>query len=71
MILTRARALDDAEKGACRAALEKPLGRAVDIDFIVEPALVAGLELEAPPAVVANSWRADLETIAKELARHA
>ncbi len=71
LILKSARALDDAEKGACRAALEKPLGRAVDIDFVVEPALIAGLELEAPHAVVANSWRADLDAIAKELARHA
>jgi F-type H+-transporting ATPase subunit b len=36
----------------------------------IEPALIAGLELEAPHAVVRNSFRADLVRLKSELVHH-
>ena len=38
------------------------------IDFKVDSALIAGLELRGPHLVVANSWRADLARILADLA---
>ena len=38
------------------------------IDFKVDAALVAGLELRGPHLVIANSWRADLNRILADLA---
>ena len=37
------------------------------IDFKVDPALIAGLEVHGPHFVVNNSWRADLTKIVADL----
>jgi len=68
--LTAARALSAEERGACQAALAKALGRPVELTIAVEPALIAGLEIETAHATVRNSFRADLDTLAAELTRH-
>ncbi|MGE0224821.1 MAG: F0F1 ATP synthase subunit delta [Acetobacteraceae bacterium] len=65
--LKAARALSDAEAEACRMALGRVLGRRVTLAVEVDPALIAGLEIETPHAVVRNSFRADLDRIAAEL----
>lgn len=61
------RALTEAETQACRARLADVLGRPVDIHVDTDPALIAGLEIDTPHAVVRNSFRADLERIAAAL----
>jgi F-type H+-transporting ATPase subunit b len=35
--------------------------------FVTDPDLIAGLELRSAHFVLHNSWRADLETILKEV----
>lgn len=65
------REMTKAEDKACKTILEKQLGRPVEFRIEVDPALIAGLELEAPHALVRNSFRADLERIEAELMRHA
>lgn len=37
------------------------------LQFVTDPALIAGLELRGPHFVLRNSWRADLETLAREV----
>ena len=64
------RPLNAEETQACRHALERALGRPVDFTILVDPSLIAGLELETPHAVVRNSFRADLSRILEELTRH-
>ena len=48
---------------ACEAALASVLGRPVPLCTLIEPALIAGLELAGTHAVVRNSWRDQLEQI--------
>ncbi|OJY67306.1 MAG: hypothetical protein BGP12_14295 [Rhodospirillales bacterium 70-18] len=67
--LTAARALTPAEAEACRAAVSGALGRAAEIAIQVDPALIAGLEIDTPHAAARNSFRADLARIAAALAR--
>jgi F-type H+-transporting ATPase subunit b len=67
--LTAARALTADEAQACRARLAQGLGRPVEVAVTVDPALIAGLEIDMPHAVVRNSFRADLDRIAAALAR--
>ena len=64
------RLLNDAEMKSCRSAFAKALGRPLDFSVDVDPGLIAGLELEAPHAVVRNSFRADLSRIVQELTGH-
>ena len=71
LVLTAARDISDSERAACEAALAKVLGRKVAVAAKADPALIAGLELETPHAAVRNSFRADLDRIATELASHA
>ena len=52
---------------ACRKALARVLGHPVAVEVEVEPALIAGIELESPHAVVRNSFRADLVRLKSEL----
>ncbi|MYZ48970.1 hypothetical protein [Propylenella binzhouense] len=67
-ILVKApRALDAAETAALGDALGRALGRKPDIRIETDAALIAGLELEAPHAIVRNSLRADLDRIAGAL----
>ena len=46
------------------------LGRDVDLRITVDPAIVAGLELEARHAIVRNSFRGDLASLKTELLVH-
>ncbi|MFG1393539.1 F0F1 ATP synthase subunit B family protein [Xanthobacter agilis] len=64
------RPLTDPEVRACRDRLAAALGRDVTLTLEVEPALIAGLQLDAPHAVVRNTFRADLDRILKELTHH-
>lgn len=69
ILLKAARALSPDEAEQCRKAVSEALGRDVAMEVAVEPALIAGLELESPHANVHNSFRADLDRIAQELTR--
>ena len=66
--LRAAGALDEAALRRCRERLADALGRPVEIAVTVDPALIAGLEIETPHAIVRNSLRADLDRIAAALA---
>ena len=68
--LSAARPLTVQETRSCRDAFAKALGRPLDFVVAVDPALIAGLELETPHAVVRNSFRNDLSRIVEELTRH-
>jgi F-type H+-transporting ATPase subunit b len=68
--LLAARPLSETEEAACRQAIEEALGHAASLEITIEPALIAGLELEAPYALAKNSFRADLETLSGELQHH-
>jgi F-type H+-transporting ATPase subunit b len=68
--LTIARAVTPQEEEACRKALSDVLGHPVAVEVSVDPALIAGIELEAAHAVVRNSFRADLIRLKSELVHH-
>jgi F-type H+-transporting ATPase subunit b len=68
--LTAARAVTPEEVETCRKALAGVLGHPVLLEVSVEPELIAGLKLEAPHAVVRNSFRADLVRLKSELVHH-
>jgi F-type H+-transporting ATPase subunit b len=68
--LTVARAVTPEEVEACRKAIAGVLGHPVLVEVAVEPELIAGLELEAPHAIVRNSFRADLIRLKSELVHH-
>ncbi|CAJ9566362.1 F0F1 ATP synthase subunit B family protein [Burkholderia pseudomallei] len=61
--LVAPRALTAQEAAACRAAFAASVGRPLEPDVRVDPALIAGLELESKYANVRNSLRQDLATI--------
>ena len=58
--------LDAAEQAECREMLANALG-VTALRFSVDPALIAGIELRLPHALIRNSWRDDLERIEREL----
>ncbi|MGI4812598.1 MAG: F0F1 ATP synthase subunit B [Janthinobacterium lividum] len=64
------RALHEDELAACQSALARVLERDLPLVVSVDPALLAGLELEAPHAIVRNSFRADLAYLQTELLAH-
>lgn len=68
VVMRAPRALDARERAACEAALADALGRSVELRVEIEPALIAGLELEDRHAAIRNSLGADLTKIAAELA---
>ncbi len=68
--LTAARTVTPEEVEVCRKALVRVLGHPVLLEISVEPALIAGLELEAPHAIVRNSFRADLLRLKSGLVHH-
>jgi F-type H+-transporting ATPase subunit b len=68
--LTAAADLDAETRAAARAALSQALGAEVAPAFAVDPALIAGLELEGPHVRVRNHLRGDLDLIAKTFAGH-
>ncbi|AOJ05389.1 MULTISPECIES: F0F1 ATP synthase subunit delta [Burkholderia] len=61
--LVAPRALTAQEAAACRAAFAASVGRPLEPDVRVDPALIAGLEFESKYATVRNSLRQDLATI--------
>src|SRR5262245_4336184 len=68
--LTIASPVTPQEGEACRKAPADALGHPAEIDVAVDPTLIAGIELEAPYAVVRNSFRADLARLKSELVHH-
>ncbi|KEO55540.1 ATP synthase F0 subunit B [Thioclava indica] len=52
------------------SAVQQALGEAVVLNFVTDPALIAGYELRSDHFVLHNSWQADLAAILKEM-RHA
>lgn len=68
--LRAARALGDDERRLLTERLAGVLGRAPGLSVSVDETLLAGLELETPHAIVRNHFRADLDRIRGELARH-
>jgi F-type H+-transporting ATPase subunit b len=68
--LTAARAVTPQEVEACRSAIAGVVGHPVLVEVKVEPALIAGIELETPHAVVRNSFRADLLRLNSGLVHH-
>jgi len=52
----------------CRAAIHDAFAARPEIDFTIDPALIAGLELHGDQFSIANSWRADLARIQDGLA---
>jgi F-type H+-transporting ATPase subunit b len=57
----------DAEKAKIKQALTDALGGPVDLHFVTDHDLIAGLELRSAHFVLSNSWRADLDRIMREL----
>jgi F-type H+-transporting ATPase subunit b len=70
--LKAARPLAAGEMQVCRDRLSQALGgRPVELAVEVDPALIAGLEIDTPHAVVRNSFREDLDRIAAALTQAA
>jgi F-type H+-transporting ATPase subunit b len=61
------RALTADELAACHTAFTQALGHALQVQVTIDPAVIAGLELEAPHALVRNSFRHDLAGLKMEL----
>ena len=61
------RALTADELAACQAAFTQALGHPLRVEVTVDPTVIAGLELEAPHALVRNSFRHDLAGLKMEL----
>ena len=68
--LRAARAPSGDETERLRQRLTEVLGRAVNLEISADPELIAGLELDAPHAIVRNHFRADLDRIKAELVPH-
>ncbi|WP_136065916.1 F0F1 ATP synthase subunit delta [Modicisalibacter radicis] len=64
------RALTETERDALQAALRRVLKTPPEPLVIVDPELIAGLELETEHAVVRNSLRADLARLQTEISLH-
>ncbi|WP_442755398.1 F0F1 ATP synthase subunit B [Methylocystis sp. JAN1] len=64
------RALTPQEHADCRRALEISFGRPLEFSVEINPALIAGLELENRHTTIRNSLRADLADIAASLDDH-
>jgi F-type H+-transporting ATPase subunit b len=56
------------EQATAQRRVAEAFGGDVEIDFAVDPALVAGFELRGAHLIVANNWRADLERLKTEIA---
>ncbi|WP_226623605.1 F0F1 ATP synthase subunit delta [Alloyangia pacifica] len=65
-----ARELSDDETVLLKSRLAEVLGREIALAVTADPSLIAGIELDAPHAVVRNHFRADLDRIRQELLRH-
>jgi F-type H+-transporting ATPase subunit b len=58
---------EDAERAKIDQAVKDALGGTPSVRLVTDPRLIAGLELYSGHFVLHNSWRADLETILKEV----
>ena len=56
-----------AERAKIERAVKDALGGTRSLRVVTDPSLIAGLELRSGHFVLHNSWRADLETILKEV----
>lgn len=64
--------LDAPALAAITAALTDALGTVPRLDPQVDPSLLGGIELIGPHTLIRNSWRADLDRVARDLtAEHA
>jgi F-type H+-transporting ATPase subunit b len=61
------RALDPDEMDRCTQAIQQALGRSAALQPVVDPNLIAGLELRSSDLVVSNHLRADLAQLLHEL----
>jgi len=68
--LRAARVLTADETARLKTRLSEVLARPVEMAVETDETLIAGLELDAPQAVVRNHFRADLDLIRQELTRH-
>jgi F-type H+-transporting ATPase subunit b len=66
--LRAATALSAPERADLERRLAGVLGRDIKLTVETDPELIAGLELDAPQAIVRNHFRADLDRIKAELA---
>ncbi len=71
MVAVSAEPLDAAEQASSGTALLAALQTGPRITFETDPALIGGLELHGPHALVSNSLRADLDRILLELTHDA
>ena len=69
ILVTTAVALGAAAQIKCQELLAGLLGSKPAAVFLVDPSLIAGVELRTPEMLVRNSWSADLARIAEELER--
>jgi F-type H+-transporting ATPase subunit b len=63
-------ALPDASISVWLTRLQKVLDDRIEIGFAVDPALIAGVELHFPAAVLRLSWRQEIETLRHEIETH-
>lgn len=60
LVLASAVPLSQATRKDCAARLELVFGPDMKLDFVVEPALLAGIELRLPNLVMGDNWRDSL-----------
>lgn len=65
--IVTATAPERAERVEIEQAVKDALGGTPSVRLVTDPSLIAGLELHSAHFVLHNSWRADLETILKEV----
>lgn len=65
--LVSAAELDEASKAKTRKAVTEALGGSPEFSFVVDPELIAGLEIRTAHFVLHNSWKSDLARILKDL----
>ena len=66
-----AAALSPDEQEALHKKLQAAFGAPLDLSFRADPAVIAGIELNAPHAYIRSSWREDLDRIHTELSSDA
>jgi F-type H+-transporting ATPase subunit b len=69
VLLRAARMPSEAEQKRLTEVFSNALNRPVELRVQPDPSLLAGLELDAPHAIVTNHFRADLDRITKSLTR--
>ncbi len=58
---------EDADKAGIEQAITDALGGAPMLHFVTDADLIAGMELRSAHFVLHNSWRADLDSVLKEV----